>query len=102
MLLSHALHIIDPARKRVTSGGSIDQLQQLSRPTERRRSLVAPITTGILGRRSLSSSIMSSPLHLNDFPPELLGKIFWHLTVPDILALKLVGPATIFSSESVE
>ena len=33
---------------------------------------------------------MPGSLHLDDFPPELLGNIFWNLTVPDILGLKLV------------
>ncbi|KAF9648107.1 hypothetical protein BDM02DRAFT_2353645 [Thelephora ganbajun] len=36
---------------------------------------------------------MSRPLQLNDLPPELLGKIFGHLAVSDILGLKAVNRA---------
>jgi hypothetical protein len=39
---------------------------------------------------------MSGLLQLNCLPPELLGKIFGHLTAPDILRLKLVGLAAGF------
>ena len=46
--------------------------------------------------RGLQDDTMSGPLRLNDFPSELLGKIFGHLTVPDILGLKLVGLAVSF------
>ena len=39
---------------------------------------------------------MPGSLHLDDFPPELLGKIFWNLTVPDMSGLKLVRPMVSF------